>query len=208
METTKKGSCGDGLLSNHPPLGFEQVAESLGIEVAAIKAVHEVESGGRSGFLQSGRPVILFEGHVFWNELKKRGINPEQYSSNYPDVLFPKWDRTSYRGGEAEYERLEKACRINREAALCSASWGMFQIMGFNHKLCDYETVEAYANAMSENAQNHLTSFDCFLRNTGMVEPLKKLDWATFAKKYNGPGYQQNQYDKKLEAAYLKYKNK
>lgn len=208
METIKKGNCGDGVLSNQSsPLGFEQVAQSLGVEVAAIKAIHEVESGGRSGFLKSGRPIILFEGHIFWNELKKRGIDPEKYGDEYRDILFPKWDRHSYKGGEAEYERLEKACMINREAALCSASWGMFQIMGFNHKLCGYDTVEAYVNALKENEQNHLDSFACFLSNAGLVEPLKKLDWETFARKYNGPGYQQNQYDSKLNAAYLRYKN-
>nr|WP_302421955.1 N-acetylmuramidase domain-containing protein [Bacteroides intestinalis] len=25
------------------------------------------------------KPAILFEGHIFWSQLKKRGINPAEY---------------------------------------------------------------------------------------------------------------------------------
>ena len=187
-------------------LDFEQAAKSLDVDVAAIRAVHEVESGGRSGFLKDGRPIILFEGHIFWNELKKRGINPEKYSDQYSDVLFPSWNKTSYVGGIAEYVRLEKASKIHKDAALCSASWGMFQIMGFNHKLCGFTTVQDYVESIKQSANNHLISFVKFLKNTRLDKPLRELDWKTFAKRYNGPGYGQNKYDKKLEAAYLKYK--
>jgi len=38
-----------------------------------------------------------------------------------------------YKEGEAEYERLLRARRINEDAANASTSWGLFQIMGFNH---------------------------------------------------------------------------
>jgi peptidoglycan hydrolase-like protein with peptidoglycan-binding domain len=41
------------------------VANDLGVEVAAIKAVYVIESRGK-GFLPDGRPKILFEGHIFW----------------------------------------------------------------------------------------------------------------------------------------------
>ncbi|WP_353123731.1 N-acetylmuramidase family protein [Dysgonomonas capnocytophagoides] len=187
---------------------FEQASRFLGVEVAAVKAVHEVESGGRSGFLKDGRPVILFEGHIFWNELKKRGIDPHKYSSEFHDILFPKWNRASYIGGSAEYDRLDKAATINKEAALCSASWGMFQIMGFNYKLCGFSTVQEYVEAIKQSANNHLALFVKFIRNTGLDKPLKELDWKTFAEKYNGPGYGKNRYDSKLQAAYLKYKQK
>lgn len=187
-------------------LDFERAAKSLDVEVAAIKAVYEVESGGRSGFLKDGKPIILFEGHIFWNELKKRGIDPEKYSSEYKDVLFPKWNRSSYIGGAAEHNRLEKAGRIDKDAALCSASWGMFQIMGFNHKLCGFATVQDYVEAIQHSASNHLVSFVEFLKNTGLAKPLKELDWKTFAKRYNGSGYEQNKYDQKLQVAYIKHK--
>ena len=53
---------------------FQRVADLLGIEVAVVKAVQAVETGGHGGFVAPGRPMILFEGHIFWRELKKRGL--------------------------------------------------------------------------------------------------------------------------------------
>lgn len=187
-------------------LDFSQTAKLLDVEEAAVRAVCEVESGGRTGFLGDGRPMILFEGHIFWRELKKRGIDPEAYKEEYKDVLFPKWDRAGYKGGAREYERLEKASRINEEAALCSASWGMFQIMGFNHKLCGYGSVGEYVYAIKAGPNNHLLSFARFLKGTGIDRPLRELDWEGFASRYNGPGYKQHHYDTKLRDAYLKHK--
>ena len=55
---------------------FRKAAALLDVELAALKAVEEVETTGRGGFLPSGKPRILFEGHIFWKQLKKRGINP------------------------------------------------------------------------------------------------------------------------------------
>ena len=188
-------------------LSYAATAQMLGVEEAAVRAVCEVESGGRTGFLKDGRPIILFEGHIFWRELKKRSIDPERYKAQYSDVLFPKWDKSKYRGGADEHDRLNNAATINEEAALASASWGMFQIMGFNHKLCGYDTVKEYVEAIRADSDNHLLSFARFLKSTGMDKPLRNLSWAAFAERYNGPGYRQNQYDTKLQAAYLKYKN-
>ena len=67
---------------------FEDAAKTLNVEVAAIRAVHQVEAGGRSGFLPDGRAMILFEGHIFWSQLKKLGIVPEIYQSQNEDILF------------------------------------------------------------------------------------------------------------------------
>ena len=187
-------------------VNYAETAKMLDVEEEAVRAVSEVESGGRSGFLPDGRPMILFEGHIFWRELKKRGIDPEHYKDEYRDVLFPKWDRTSYKGGAAEHDRLRKAASINEEAALCSASWGMFQIMGFNHKACGYDTVQAYVEDVKAGSGNHILCFARFLKNIGLDKALRNRDWAGFAEKYNGPGYKQNRYDEKLQNAYLKYK--
>jgi hypothetical protein len=188
-------------------IDFEKAAAILGVEEAAVKAVYQVESGGRSGFLPDGRPLILFEGHIFWKQLKKHGIDPETYASENSDILFPKWDRTSYKGGAAEYERLDRALAIHEESAYCAASWGMFQIMGFNYRLCGYNTVFEYVSDMKVSGNNQLLAFIKFLQNTQMDVPLKKLDWAAFAAKYNGPGYKQHHYDEKLEYAYRQHKN-
>ena len=185
---------------------FTQVAELLGCEPAALKAVQQVETGGMGGFFSPGRPAILFEGHIFWTQLKKRGSNPEDYVKGNENILYPKWEKGHYKGGIGEYDRLEQARKINREAADASASWGMFQIMGFNYAACGEESIESFVRSMCESEFKQLLLTANFIKkNSQMLQALQARDWAVFAKCYNGPAYAQNRYDVKLEAAYQKY---
>ena len=185
---------------------FTQVAELLGCEPAALKAVQQVETGGRGGFFSPGRPAILFEGHIFWTQLKKRVSNPEDYVKGNENILYPKWEKGHYKGGIGEYDRLEQARKINREAADASASWGMFQIMGFNYAACGEESIESFVRSMCESEFKQLLLTANFIKkNSQMLQALQARDWAVFAKCYNGPAYAQNRYDVKLEAAYQKY---
>ncbi|QMU64760.1 MAG: DUF3380 domain-containing protein [Flavobacteriaceae bacterium] len=181
---------------------IEEVALQLQIEVAAMKAVCEVESNGE-GFLPDGRPKILFEGHIFWRELEKAGMNPEDYVVGNENVLYPSWVRDYY--GEDQYMRLNKAMNIQETAALASASWGMFQIMGFNYKACHFDTVTYYVMTQYISEDEHLKAFAGFIETNNLVRHLQNKDWAAFAYGYNGPGYAENQYDVKLAAAYEKY---
>ena len=183
-----------------------QIAELLGCEPAVLKAVQQVETGGRGGFFSPGRPAILFEGHIFWTQLKKRGSNPEDYVKGNENILYPKWEKGHYKGGIGEYDRLEQARKINREAADASASWGMFQIMGFNYAACGEESIESFVRSMCESEFKQLLLTANFIKkNSQMLQALQAKDWVVFAKCYNGPAYAQNSYDVKLEAAYLKY---
>ena len=184
---------------------FEKAADILNCEVAVVKAVTEVESRG-DGFLEDGRPKILFEGHVFWRELKKNQFNPEKFVSvTTADILYSTWTREHYKGGSDEYKRLDKAMNIDSECALKSASWGMFQIMGFNHRLCNFDTVFSFVNAMKFSEFEHLKAFINFVISSRLDDELRQKQWAKFAKGYNGKGYKLNRYDEKLERAYKKY---
>jgi peptidoglycan hydrolase-like protein with peptidoglycan-binding domain len=178
---------------------FERAARTLQCEIAGIKAVAEVESRG-DGYLTSGRPKILFEAHVFSRQTQHR------YDRTQPDISSPTWNRALYKGGEKEYERLEKAMALSPEAALESASWGRFQIMGFNHQNAGFASVETFVTAMFESESRHLDAFVSFLQATGLTMPLREKRWADFARGYNGAGFAANQYDVKLKAAYDKYR--
>lgn len=105
--------------------------EDLNIELPVLKAIIAVESSG-SGFLKDGRAKILFEGHKFWYWLKELGEDPESKVQHNEDILYPTWTRIHYKGGVGEYERFYKAMNINQQAAIYSASWGKFQILGEN----------------------------------------------------------------------------
>lgn len=181
---------------------FQRVADWLGVEMAVVKAVQTVETGGRGGFVAPGRPVILFEGHIFWRELKKQGLDPEKYVAGNENILYPKWEKGHYYGGIREYERLEKARKIHKEAADASTSWGMFQVMGFNYVMCGYGSVDEMVKDMCTGEDKQLEAFARFVKLTGLRPNLERKDWTGFAKRYNGSGYAQNQYDKKLEEAY------
>ena len=184
---------------------FQRVADWLGIEVAVVKAIQAVEAGGCGGFVAPGRPVILFGGHIFWRELKKRGLNPERHIAGNENILYPKWEKGHYYSGMKEYERLEKAREIHKEAADASTSWGMFQVMGFNYAMCGYGSVEEMVKDMCAGEDKQLEAFARFVKFAKLQSCLEQEDWAGFARRYNGPGYAQNQYDKKLEEAYRKF---
>lgn len=167
------------------------------IEPAKIKAVADIESRG-SGFLSNGQPVILFEAHIFSR------LTGRRYDSTHPHISSRRWNRKLYKGGTREHDRLEQAVRLDRNAALQSASWGAFQIMGFNYKLCGKSTVQEFINAVYKDELSHYELFFEFIKNTKLINHLKTENWAAFARGYNGPGYSQNKYDTKLKQAYIK----
>lgn len=185
-------------------------ANKFGLELAAVKAVNQVESNGR-GFLSDERPKILFEGHIFWRQLKGKGIEPESLlNADSADVLYKRWTKKFYLGGVREYLRLEKAQKLSddhkvKEAALASASWGSYQIMGFHAEKLGYSSVVEFVRQMGIHERNHLEAFGRYLVTFGCMKHLKTLNWAAFAKCYNGPAYAVNKYDIKLAQAYERF---
>jgi LysM repeat protein len=119
---------------------WQRAANSLGVDVAAIKAVAKVEAAGK-GFLSNGSPVILFEAHQFSR------LTTGRYDGTHPGISSPKWNRSLYQGGAAEHTRLREAAALDETAALKSASWGKFQIMGFNYKSAGYNSVRDFVKA-------------------------------------------------------------
>lgn len=175
---------------------YTWAAQKLGVSVAHIRAVAELESRGR-GFLPTGEPVILFERHVF------RNFTNGFYSKQYPEISGAPGGYGA--GGQNQHRKLALAASLNRDAALQSASWGVFQVMGFNWKLCGYESLQHFINAMYRSERDHLDACIRFIQGAGLVPALKNKDWARFARGYNGPGYAKNKYDTKLAAAYKKF---
>jgi hypothetical protein len=178
---------------------FEEAANDLGCEIAAIKAVDQVESAGK-GFLSDGRPKILFEAHVFSD------LTGHQHDETHPGVSSRKWDRLLYKGGEAEYERLAEAIGLDRQAALKSASWGRYQIVGRNHAAAGFQNVEEFVDAMCATEREHMRAFVEFIkRYRVMHNALQAKNWEEFARRYNGPAYAKHDYHGKMKAAYEKH---
>lgn len=208
IEKTKPAqTMGDKFLSEQDLRDF---AQKHNLELAAVKAVNEVESNGK-GFFIDGRPKILFEGHVFWEQLKRAGIDPSTVSNaSNADVLFPKATRAHYIGGPREYDRMEKASKVSpdpkvKSAALASASWGSYQIMGYHALKLGYGSVQEFVDQMYVHERNQLEAFGRYITVFGCINHLRAKNWASFARCYNGAGYAQNKYDIKMANAYQKF---
>ena len=177
---------------------FADSAQRLGVTAAHVKAVVKVESNG-AGFF-NGMPTILPEPHRFSK------ITGRRYDASHPTVSYPKWGTRPYGKTQAErYQTLLAMIRLNIDAGFAAASYGKFQIMGENHKLCGYNSAMTFAEAMARDERTQLVAFESFLRATGLVAPLKRGDWVAFARGYNGTGYAKNRYDVKLAQAYRSF---
>lgn len=179
---------------------ISKAAVRIGCSVAAIKAVAKIESGKAGGFSAPGRPVVLFEGHWFHRYTKGK------FAKTHPSLCYPKWTKAYYEKTQAlEWERFQQAYALDPRAAVLSASYGLFQVMGFNFAICGYKTPEVFFNAMRQSEDNHLDAFDDYVVNSGLADELQRLDWAGFAHGYNGPEWQKNNYAAKLEAAFKQF---
>lgn len=177
---------------------FARAAQELGTTPAVVRAVTEVEARGQ-GFYPGGKePIILFERHVFSR------LTNGRFDKSHPDVS----NRApgGYGPSSDQHRRLTRAAGLDREAALKSASWGLFQVMGFNHVAAGHPTLQGFINAMYAGEAEQLMAAVAFIKaNPVMAKALRDKDWAGFARRYNGPAYAKNKYDTKLAAAYAKH---
>lgn len=181
---------------------YGRIGRMIRIAEDEVRAVVDVETGDGSGFDSKRRLKMLFEPHVFYRELgeAKRAvaINAGIASRKWGEIRYPK----------DSYPRLLAAMKIDRTAALRSASWGLGQIMGFNHKLAGWASVDDMLTAFMADEENQLRGMINFIVTEHLDDELRRHDWAGFARGYNGAGYRQNQYDTKLAAAFAKWQGR
>ena len=180
---------------------FLEVAQSLGVEVAAIKAVVEIEAGStHQGFASPGKPLINFDLTMFRRFATRRGVNLSNYGNSHA-VVF-----TSHRGSQTRaHSRLEAARTIHPQAAVEGTFWGMFQIGGFNWKRCGADSIEDFEMRMSRSERDQLDMFANFITSTGLLQHLRDKNWAAFARGYNGPSYASRSYHTRMASAYKRH---
>jgi hypothetical protein len=178
---------------------IDRAAAELGVTAAHIRMVRAVESGGKS-FDDRGRPVILFEPHIFHRRTGGK-FSPASYS-------YSAWGARPYpKGYDARWAQMAAAAAKDEVAALESASWGLFQIMGFHWKQLGYASVQDFVQAMVASEAGHLDAMVRFIRANGLVAPLRQCapgdaeSCRDFARGYNGGGYARNSYHVKLAKA-------
>ena len=180
-------------------IDLPKIGAMIGVGEDELHAVIDVESRG-TGFDRRNRPIILFERHWFYRLLPKA----KRAEAVGQKLAVRRWSRATY--NQDQYKSLERAMKIDEKAALESCSWGLFQIMGFNHQAAGYSNVWEMVEAFKHDEEAHLKAAVNFIKTNKLDDDLRRHDWAGFAKGYNGSGYKANRYDTKLANAYAKWK--
>lgn len=185
---------------------FTAAAKTLDCEVAAVRAVAKHESP-RGPWDDVGRPNILFERHKFGKYSK------HLWDRTHPDISSKSQSnskhlpRDRYGRFAEQYGRLYRAATLDEDAALRSASWGAFQIMGENFATLGYTSVAAFVDAMLAGEGNQLRAFVKFIQTKpGAKDALRALDWNKFALRYNGQNQTGSTYAKDVGAMYDRFK--
>lgn len=188
---------------------YEEVAQELGVEVAAVKAVVEIEAGkAHQGFWDEGKPLINFDLTVYKKMAARNGVATSKYVKTHP-LIFNRPNISKFGSQQAAQQaRLDQAMSIDSISAIEGTFWGMFQIGGFNWKQCGTSSPSEFYELMSRSERDQLELFGEFITRTGLLPALKNKNWSTFARGYNGPSYASRGYHTRLAAAYRKYSSK
>lgn len=178
---------------------IETHAERLGIEPAALKAVVQVESAG-DGFTD-GLVTIRWEGHYFWrllpDDLKNVARSQGLADPRAQAVANP-------RSMADRHALLERAKAIHAEAALKSISMGAGQVMGAHAERLGYRDVFEMWEA-AHTLEGQIDHIVLYIERFGLVDELQRLDFAGFARGYNGPNYRRFAYDTKMRNSYARF---
>lgn len=178
---------------------FRKVAGELGVEVAAIKAVVRIEAGAKmEGFWAPGVPVINFDQSMYNRSRATRSVKAPA-SEKIPSGIASAY-------GRKEWSQLVAARKRNLDKANMGTFWGMFQIGGFNYKVCGCASVQEFVDRMSYSELEQLELFAQFVKNGGLLDALKNKNWAAFARRYNGASYAKRGYHTRMAAEYAKFK--
>jgi hypothetical protein len=182
-------------------IDLPNVGRLIGVGEDEIHAILDTETRG-TGFDSKNRPIILFEPHIFHKQLSAH--KPEKLSEAMSKGLaYKTWGQSPY--PRDSYPRLEEAILIDPELAVRSASWGLGQLMGFNHSMAGYSSALDMVEQFKADEEYHLLAMIKFIISAGLDDELRRKDWKGFARGYNGPGFKKNRYDVKLKTNYEKW---
>ena len=199
------------------------LATRLGVELPAVLAVWQVESGGRRH--TPGKAIIRFENHLlfkFWGQTNTALYDTHFRHGGHAGQPGPSWKLYALRpsagtpflemhrrGDQAtEYRALELARKLAGDSiALQCISIGGPQILIANYRRLGFGTPRQMYDAFQTSERWHVIGFFDFCRTTkapatgDMINYLRERNWERFAYYYNGKGQVAN-YSGHLSAAY------
>jgi murein DD-endopeptidase MepM/ murein hydrolase activator NlpD len=177
------------------------LSDELGIDPAVAVAVLTIEAGGR-GFGPTGRMIIRFENHIFWQHWGT--AHPETFARHFCSDTDQPWTghrwrpcadedwRTFHGDQEAEWEVFTFARDLDEHAATSSISMGAPQIMGFNSTAIGCGSPREMFERFSQSEHEQIIGFFDFVQGGRGDSPrtaaLQRSDFEAFAALYNGTG--------------------
>lgn len=172
-------------------------AKRYGIDLPGCRALMDVESKNR-GFDNKKRPLILFEPHVFYRQLRGN----QRDLAEQLGLAYPHWGMRAYpKGQDAQYRRLASAININEEAAYRAISIGMGQVLGENYEVCGYASAKEMFEACLGSEATQLQCMLDYLKGNHLLRYVNTHNWLALAEGYNGKG-QAKKYAGWLKAAH------
>ena len=185
-------------------IDFQRVAEEHGVEPWKLHGLTDIESR-RGGFDNDGRAIMVPELHKF-SEFTLRA-----YDETNPDLSIRKWIHPArVKAGHpytldnaGRWDTLARQASLNADAAVRAASWGAFQIMGFNYAALHFDTPLELVRRIYQGERAQLDLAVRYLIAEGGFDPLLKGDFYRAAIVQNGTG-KPNEYAAEWKAASLK----
>jgi len=186
---------------------LKKVAEKFGIKSRCLMALGVQESQGRSHWEVGGKqmPAIRPETHHFYKQLAHDPA--KQQRAVRQGLAHPKRGAIKLpRSYEGRYRFFGQMMAIDKEAACAATSWGWGQVMGFNAEALGYHSATDLANTAMSGFAGQTEIVVHFLQTNGLVPFLNNIpdrkSVETFARRYNGPKWKENNYATELIQAW------
>lgn len=181
-----------------------EAAAVLKVAPSRVRAVMEVEARN-SGFDSMRRPTILFEPHIFFKYVNQN----KKAEALKIGVAYPRQGMKPYpKSASGVWVEFEKAYKLDPTAAMLSTSWGLGQIMGFNHKIVGYPNVESMVQAFMQSEGHQLMGMVNFIQSRKIDRHLRSGNFEAFAYVYNGKNHAKFKYADKLRSADQRWSKK
>lgn len=176
---------------------YRYAQERLEARASMTAATAHVESL-QQPFSEAGDPIARIEKHVWnrhaFNDRARKEIGAIKVLN--PADQAKRWENFNY------------LFSVDPLAAVKSTSFGAFQIMGFNHAACGFEDPLAFLDGMQAGAGAQTLAFCRFIEASPALHgAMKRRDFPTYARHYNGKGYERNKYDIKIRTAERRFAN-
>ena len=165
------------------------LAIKYAVKESSINKVLKVESGGKGFDTTTGKIIIQFE--------------PVWFKRKSPYTPSGLWSQNGVERQAAEWKAFNNAYKNNATAAMLATSIGLMQVMGFNHEVVGFKTVNEMWDFAKESEKNQLELGIRFIKaNKKMFEAFKDLtklsNCRIFANYYNGEKYEMYDYHNRL----------